>query len=79
MPNGNIRAPNLYDVAGSAHWYNACDFGIVLDRYSNDHHMNVSIKKARFPGTGKPGDVWMMWREERGEYTVCDPPSNYDD
>ena len=78
MPNGKIREPNLYDISGSAHWYNACDFGIVLDRSSKDSRMKVCVKKARFPGTGKPGEVWMQWREERGEYVVCDGPSAYD-
>jgi twinkle protein len=74
MPNGKIREPNLYDISGSAHWYNACDFGIVLDRSSKDNRMKVCVKKARFPGTGKPGEVWMQWREDRGEYAVCDAP-----
>jgi twinkle protein len=78
MPNGKIREPNLYDISGSAHWYNACDFGIVLDRSASDKKMKVSVKKARFPGTGKVGEIWMQWREDRGLYTPCDAPSDYD-
>jgi hypothetical protein len=35
------------------------------------------VKKVRFPGTGKVGGVWMNWREDRGEYTVCDAPPEY--
>src|SRR5262249_37365498 len=28
LPDGEIRHPTLYDISGSAHWYNAADHGV---------------------------------------------------
>jgi len=30
--DGKSRAPTLYDIEGSAHWFNKCDHGVVIDR-----------------------------------------------
>jgi twinkle protein len=78
MPNGKIREPNLYDISGSSHWHNGADHGIILDRDKKSNVMKVCVKKVRFHGTGKRGEVGMMWREEFGLYTVCDLPPVYD-
>ncbi|NCC70321.1 toprim domain-containing protein [bacterium] len=29
---GNIKAPSLYDISGSANWYNMCDYGVIIHR-----------------------------------------------
>jgi twinkle protein len=78
MPNGKIREPNLYDISGSSHWYNGSDHGIILDRDKKSSLMKVCVKKVRFRGTGKYGEVGMMWRDELGLYTICDLPTAYD-
>ena len=78
MPTGKIREPNLYDISGSAHWYNGCDHGIILDRDKRLEVMKVAVKKARFFGTGREGEMWMKWRQDLGVYTACDAPSAYD-
>lgn len=74
LASGEIREPNLYDIDGSAHWYNATDFGVVVDRGINDSRVKISIKKARFKGTGKPGEAWLNWRENDGKYLEIDAP-----
>lgn len=65
------QPPGLYDIAGSANWANAPDFGITIyrqDRTKND--MSMMVRKARFRGTGKPGYVPFIFTESTGRYVV---------
>jgi len=32
LPNGNYQRPTLYDIDGSAAWFNKCDIGVVTHR-----------------------------------------------
>lgn len=74
LASGEIREPNLYDIDGSAHWYNACDFGVVVDRGINESRVKISVKKARFKGTGMPGEAWLNWQEEKGCFVEIQAP-----
>ncbi len=66
---GKTRVPSLYDIDGSAAWYNKPDFGIVIDRPDpNLLHTAVYVVKVRFRGTGKPGKVMMSFNEETSRY-----------
>lgn len=58
---GAVHRPTLYDVAGSAAWFNKCDVGIVVwrDDLSNSE-VEIAIKKVRFAHTGRPGTVKMV-------------------
>lgn len=51
--------PSLYDIAGSAHWRNKADMGVVI--YRNINHKpettTVSIQKVRFRECGSLGEV----------------------
>jgi len=48
--------PNLYDVAGSAHWYNKADNGITVHRPDvvDGSETHIHITKVRFRNIGKP-------------------------
>ena len=53
---GKPRVPTLYDIDGSAHWYNKCDQGVVI--YSDaPGAASIYVKKIRFDGTGCTGVV----------------------
>lgn len=54
-----VKEPTLYDISGSANWYNKADHGIVIHRPSLDGNLvNVIIKKVRIkPEMGKEGVV----------------------
>lgn len=73
-PSGEIREPNLYDIEGSAHWCNAADHGIVIDRDLTKPEVKVCVKKARYPGTGTPGHCWLAWHEMQGKYIEIAEP-----
>jgi twinkle protein len=52
-----IKEPTLYDISGSANWYNKADHGIVVHRPKPGAPLaSVSTRKVRFqPETGRPG------------------------
>lgn len=71
--DGKARKPSLYDVEGSAAWYNKCDIGIVIDRPDKDRpETAVCIDKVRFKGTGEPGKVMMAFDPDTERYSHLD-------
>ena len=70
---GESRTPTLYDIEGSAAWYNKPDHGVIID--VPDPTLNetvVCIKKARFSWSGKKGDVTLEYVPEiEGYRSLC--------
>jgi twinkle protein len=68
--SGRKRAVTLYDVEGSASWYNKADHGIIVQRPDMERNETVVIiEKVRFiPETGKPTKLTLTWDAERGRY-----------
>ncbi|WP_245494506.1 AAA family ATPase [Rhizobium ruizarguesonis] len=66
---GESRTPTLYDIEGSAAWYNKPDHGIVIDVPDPDLHETVVwVKKARFSWSGRKGDVTLEYLPETEGY-----------
>ena len=55
LPTGEIRAPTLYDISCSAHWYNAADHGVVISRDTTTSISEISVEKSRYREGGIPG------------------------
>ena len=56
--SGKYPVPTLYDCAGSAHWRNKCDNGIVIWRDLSDPgsaEVQIHVQKIRFRQVGKLG------------------------
>lgn len=67
--DGKLRTPGLYDVSGSAHWYNAPDHGIVVDRPGlSSPEVKVMVKKSRFAKSGHVGEAWLRYDHESGRF-----------
>lgn len=67
---GKEPMPSLYDIAGSAHWRNKADAGLVVYRdYEERCTLVVSRKIRRQPICGAPGAVkfWFMGATRRFE------------
>ncbi len=58
---GKYDVPSLYDIAGSAHFFNKTDNGIVLQRDFEGETTNVFIQKIRWSFVGKLGDVCFQY------------------
>ena len=55
LPNGEIRVPGLYDISGSAHWYNAADHGVIVSGDTKTSVREITVEKSRYRSAGVPG------------------------
>lgn len=64
--DGNYKMPTLYDINGSANWYNKCDLGLIVHRETEDDTI-IKVQKSRYHEIiGKPGEVRMQYcRDDR--------------
>lgn len=67
--SGKYPIPTLYDINGSAHWFNKCDNGIVVWRdESAPGTVEIHVKKVRFKHDGKPGLAMLDYDARTGMY-----------
>lgn len=57
------RKPTLYDVEGSAAWFNKCDNGLIVSRDPDTDAMTVTSAKVRERGAGKRGECLLLVNE----------------
>lgn len=70
---GKIPAPSLYDMAGSAHFVNMCDNGIVIHRSDAiDDTTEVLVRKVRFKHVGRRGEAKLKYDRKTGRYAQLD-------
>lgn len=60
---GDSRKPTLYDVEGSAAWFNKCDNGLIVHRDPENNSMKVISAKVRERGAGKRGECTLLVNE----------------
>jgi twinkle protein len=71
--NGESRPPTLYDVEGSAHWFNKPDHGIIIDGPNPDADEGViRVAKVRFEETGEKGVVRMRFDRASARFLLLD-------
>jgi len=69
--DGKARVPTLYDIEGSAAWFNKPDMGLVIDRPDpNVDRTNVYNRKTRFEGTGEKGQVVMQFNRDNSRFEL---------
>lgn len=73
-----ISAPSLYDMAGSAHFVNMCDNGVVIHRSDSiDDTTEVHVKKVRFKHVGRKGETKLSYNLDTGRYKPLDQQAKY--
>lgn len=66
---GKIDAPSLYDMAGSAHFVNMCDNGVVIHRSDSiDDTTEVLLRKVRFKHVGHRGETKLKYDTQSGRF-----------
>lgn len=66
--DGRYKMPTLYDINGSANWYNKCDLGVIIHR-ENDDDTLIKVQKSRYHEViGKPGEVMMQFGKDDRRY-----------
>ncbi|MBD5336542.1 MAG: toprim domain-containing protein [Bacteroides sp.] len=74
---GEFDLPTLYDISGSAHFFNKADFGIIIHRHRLSNLVEIKIDKVKFRHLGQPGSVKMKYNINNGRYTPM-PPNGVD-
>jgi twinkle protein len=71
--DGKSRPPTLYDIEGSAHWFNKCDHGIVVDRPNAlvDEAV-LRIAKVRFEESGEKGEVRLRFDRQTSRFETLE-------
>ena len=71
--DGVIDPPTLYDISGSAHFYNKTDFGIVVHRDRSRGLVDIIVQKVKFRHLGTCGTASFVYNIENGRYTpiIC--------
>lgn len=67
--DGKYRVATMYDIAGSAHWFNKIDNGISVYRDFETGAVDVHIQKIRFKFIGKIGKASFEWDKFTGRYS----------
>lgn len=67
--DGQVEAPTLYDISGSANFYNKADFGIVVHRDRINNKVEVRVQKVKFRHLGKVGTAYFRYNLTNGRYT----------
>lgn len=66
--DGNYKMPTLYDIAGSANFYNKADLGVIVHR-ENDDDTLIKVQKSRYHEIiGKPGVVRVQWSKDERRF-----------
>jgi twinkle protein len=71
--DGVLEPPTLYDISGSAHFYNRADFGLVIHRDRATDTVQVIVAKVRFRHLGQPGTALFKYNLNNGRYVPFNP------
>lgn len=71
--DGVFEVPTLYDISGSAHFYNKADFGIVVHRNRTENTVEIHVQKVKFRNLGEGGTAIFKYNTQNGRYVPCTP------
>lgn len=74
--NGKTDMPSLYDISGSAHFYNKTDYGIIVHRKTDDQNVmineiDVCFQKIKYKHLGKQGFISLNYDYVTGRFDQC--------
>jgi twinkle protein len=70
--DGNPKPPSLYDLAGSAHFANKADYGLIVHRDDMaGTEIDARVVKVRMGLPGKPGRARLNWEASLSEYRAA--------
>ena len=60
--------PTMYDISGSAAFFNKADFGIAIERDRNKEVTRIHVQKVKFRHLGQPGIASFMYNYHNGRF-----------
>jgi twinkle protein len=76
------KCPTLYDISGSAHFYNKCDYGFTIYRKRDEdtrefiHEVEVHWQKIKFRHLGETGTSTLKYNYNNGRFESGDKTVN---
>ena len=65
---GIYEAPTLYDISGSANFFNKADFGMSVYRNYQENRVEVIVQKVKFKHLGTTGTAMFLYNINNGRY-----------
>lgn len=72
-----FEVPSLYDISGSANWFNKPDIGVTFYRNFGTGNSEVYIQKMKYDHIGKQGKVKLKYNANNGRFGVDYDNSNW--
>ena len=67
-PDGKFQVPTLYDISGSANFYNKADFGITIHRDKEFGWTEVHVQKVKYRHLGQGGMTKFKYNLRNSRY-----------
>jgi len=64
---GKYEVPGLYNINGSANWFNKADLGLSMYKEPNGSN-KLYVQKVKFKFWGCTGEIGYTWNSENGRY-----------
>ena len=68
LGSGKFPVPTMYDISGSAAFFNKADFGIAIERDRTQGVTRVHVQKVKFRHLGQPGIASFEYNEYCGRF-----------
>lgn len=76
--DGTYPVPRMYDISGSAHWFNKADNGISIHRPDPlKPYVDIHVQKIRFKEIGRIGNTTLCYIDDDGTYREINPSKEY--
>lgn len=66
--DGTFEVPTMYDISGSAHFYNKTDNGLTVYRDFDSGRVSVHVQKVKFKHIGQAGVQEFFYALQSGRY-----------
>ena len=66
--SGKFPVPTMYDISGSAAFFNKADFGIAIERDRTQGVTRVHVQKVKFRHLGYPGVASFQYNTHNGRF-----------
>jgi twinkle protein len=66
--NNSYLMTTLYDINGSANFYNKCDYGIIVFRDFEQVKTTINVQKVKFKHLGDGGQTELIYNFTNGRY-----------
>jgi twinkle protein len=75
---GIFEVPTLYDINGSANFFNKCDYGITVYRNREENTVSIHVQKVKFRHWGTTGEAIFMYNSINGRIYGENEMANFD-